>query len=592
MGAKAASVGAQLVSQRKENTQPEGESSTPDTGTVQRQEDTISSHSTQSNHRPDSSSGLPTQLKSGIERMSGLSMGDVKVHYNSDKPAQLQAHAYAQGTDIHLASGQEKHLAHEAWHVVQQKQGRVQPTVQRKIGRRTDGHNQDLIQFHKYNKKRKRDRQKLRDQKLNGDNYTLSHQYNDKEKKEETLIEFVSKKEVAESFYRNLNSQGLTVYLSGGGALGYQGGHRPIADLDFRVSSSSAKFTSFHEPRGIAVLKYINQVLLTNERSSHRIQNAVVDEFRTIGKDGLTIGTDNWFGIEVSLSVVPSEQKTEMLEGSDDVPAIPALPLNEIMSDKLKTMISRTKKGKASVKKVSQDLFDFLDTIFLISKNYNFSIKEYLDYAIFSRMGQYVVANLEGIQLHHLHEEDLNELMSARAVLTAKAHLKNGIRNKAFKKLVSKYNTEVLGLLTKLANVNVQDYMKSELRPWMKEWDDNPFFGPPKKGKPSRLAITKGNKEQDTSSVDYLESIAPEGFLDRELLNIKNDHSKKVLKLLVLSGGFRILDDSKNNIETLEAFGLTRNQFNTAYTELRNLGYVTGEVDGLHLTEEGRAVFG
>jgi hypothetical protein len=76
--------------------------------------------------------GLPDNLKSGIENLSGYSMDDVKVHYNSDKPAQLQAHAYAQGTDVHLASGQEKHLPHEAWHVVQQKQGRVKPTMHMK----------------------------------------------------------------------------------------------------------------------------------------------------------------------------------------------------------------------------------------------------------------------------------------------------------------------------------------------------------------------------------------------------------------------------------------------------------------------------
>ena len=75
---------------------------------------------------------LPTQLKSGIENLSGISMDDVKVHYNSSKPAQLQAHAYAQGTNIHLGPGQEKHLPHEAWHVVQQKQGRVKPTMQLK----------------------------------------------------------------------------------------------------------------------------------------------------------------------------------------------------------------------------------------------------------------------------------------------------------------------------------------------------------------------------------------------------------------------------------------------------------------------------
>ena len=78
--------------------------------------------------------GLPNQLKSGIESLSGMSMDHVKVHYNSAQPAQLNAHAYAQGSNIHLAPGQEKHLPHEAWHVVQQAQGRVKPTMQMKAG--------------------------------------------------------------------------------------------------------------------------------------------------------------------------------------------------------------------------------------------------------------------------------------------------------------------------------------------------------------------------------------------------------------------------------------------------------------------------
>ncbi|WP_287312859.1 DUF4157 domain-containing protein [Moorena sp. SIO1G6] len=78
--------------------------------------------------------GLPDRLKAGIENLSGYSMDDVRVHYNSVKPAQLQALAYAQGTEIHVGPGQEKHLPHEAWHVVQQKQGRVMPTMQLKGG--------------------------------------------------------------------------------------------------------------------------------------------------------------------------------------------------------------------------------------------------------------------------------------------------------------------------------------------------------------------------------------------------------------------------------------------------------------------------
>jgi hypothetical protein len=82
--------------------------------------------------RKENRTGLPDTLKSGIEHLSGYSLDDVQVHYNSPAPAQLQAHAYAQGSNIHVSPGQEKHLAHEAWHVVQQKQGRVSATTQLK----------------------------------------------------------------------------------------------------------------------------------------------------------------------------------------------------------------------------------------------------------------------------------------------------------------------------------------------------------------------------------------------------------------------------------------------------------------------------
>lgn len=74
--------------------------------------------------------GMPDHLKAGVESLSGMDMSNVRVHYNSDKPAGLGALAYTQGTDIHVAPGQERYLPHEAWHVVQQAQGRVQPTMQ------------------------------------------------------------------------------------------------------------------------------------------------------------------------------------------------------------------------------------------------------------------------------------------------------------------------------------------------------------------------------------------------------------------------------------------------------------------------------
>ena len=77
---------------------------------------------------------LPENLKSEIENLSGFTIDDIKVHYNSEKTTEteLNTHAYAQGTDIHLASGQEKHLPHEAWHKVQKKKGRMQPNSEMK----------------------------------------------------------------------------------------------------------------------------------------------------------------------------------------------------------------------------------------------------------------------------------------------------------------------------------------------------------------------------------------------------------------------------------------------------------------------------
>lgn len=80
--------------------------------------------------KKENKTGLPDNLKAGVESLSGLSLDEVKVHYNSSKPAELRALAYTQGRNIHVAEGQESHLPHETWHVVQQIQGRVKPTKQ------------------------------------------------------------------------------------------------------------------------------------------------------------------------------------------------------------------------------------------------------------------------------------------------------------------------------------------------------------------------------------------------------------------------------------------------------------------------------
>ncbi|MCF6438451.1 DUF4157 domain-containing protein [Pseudoalteromonas luteoviolacea] len=76
------------------------------------------------------SRSLPPRLRRGMEKLTGVNLANVRVHYNSPKPALVQAHAYAQGKDIYLSPGQEKHLPHELGHIAQQALGMVKPTTE------------------------------------------------------------------------------------------------------------------------------------------------------------------------------------------------------------------------------------------------------------------------------------------------------------------------------------------------------------------------------------------------------------------------------------------------------------------------------
>ena len=81
-------------------------------------------------HTPERQAPLPPRLQSAIEHLTGIDMGDVVVHANTGLPGQHGAHALTLGNRIYLDTRSEKILAHEAWHVVQQKQGRVVPDGQ------------------------------------------------------------------------------------------------------------------------------------------------------------------------------------------------------------------------------------------------------------------------------------------------------------------------------------------------------------------------------------------------------------------------------------------------------------------------------
>ncbi len=73
------------------------------------------------------SGSLPDPLKANLEQLSGLDLSSISVHNDSAQPASFGAWALARGPEIHLAPGQQDSLPHEAWHSVQQLQGRVAP---------------------------------------------------------------------------------------------------------------------------------------------------------------------------------------------------------------------------------------------------------------------------------------------------------------------------------------------------------------------------------------------------------------------------------------------------------------------------------
>jgi len=80
--------------------------------------------------RPSSrSQPLPPRLRGALEHLSGLDLRGVRVHARSPLPALVGARAFAYGCDVYLGPGGDDALAHEAWHAVQQMQGRVRATA-------------------------------------------------------------------------------------------------------------------------------------------------------------------------------------------------------------------------------------------------------------------------------------------------------------------------------------------------------------------------------------------------------------------------------------------------------------------------------
>ncbi len=82
--------------------------------------------------------GMPNPVKAKMENAFNTDFSDVKVHADSSRASSVGALAYTQGTAIHFAPGQfrperaagQQLLGHELTHVVQQREGRVEPTTE------------------------------------------------------------------------------------------------------------------------------------------------------------------------------------------------------------------------------------------------------------------------------------------------------------------------------------------------------------------------------------------------------------------------------------------------------------------------------
>src|SRR5256885_494038 len=68
--------------------------------------------------------GMPDAMKDGLEQLGGVDLSDVRVRRDSQQAKQTTGTSFAAGDELHLGPGQDASLGHEAWHLVQQRQGR------------------------------------------------------------------------------------------------------------------------------------------------------------------------------------------------------------------------------------------------------------------------------------------------------------------------------------------------------------------------------------------------------------------------------------------------------------------------------------
>jgi len=424
---------------------------------------------------------------------------------------------------------------------------------------------------------------------------------------------------IARYFIDAVAKFGCKAYLAGGAAIALHGGRRPIADVDLRTDAQAGVIT-FLKDGGITLCDSINQLLLPKARLQ---LNVTISPFRAIGEDGVTIGTDNWDGIEVSLTIHQGFPHRELVSAEG---GLPTLDLVDLLRDKLKTVISRTKTGDSSVKKVAQDLFDVLSVMRMLPPEVTRDIATLID-QFRHRSPQYAIANLEQFELpKHFEGEVMAVRMLDRFLYTVDAHICKGERRQKLAALMYAHDPELAQGLRRLNRLQVRHVRPSavpgwtyeeywekvrlillykcraiaveargeivrhiieyaddlDLRPWFSKWNSPPYPIPTRymKPQPRVLALPMSSPSSGSSLV------SPAALeLLRGAPSLKNE--EKVLYILCKSGGFRALQNSGDESEVNLAFGLSKNQFGKAFKELRKAGFVEPSEKGLHLTQKG-----
>jgi hypothetical protein len=462
--------------------------------------------------------------------------------------------------------------------------------------------------------------------------------------------------ELAAELTRNMQALGYRIFLAGGGAIRFRGGPRPIADLDFRMDPQQGltSFSSFH---GKEILKTVNRLLELSKVS--REAGLSYSMFSAAGKKAMTIGTQNWFNVEISISInqafqheapEPTElrfhskeyvekSRRERIEREKTKPAksekikrekfepeeeptrtLNLLSFTDLLRDKLKTAITRTKEGEINYKKVAQDLFDILSIVVLLREKEHIdvlhpkSLAEHFSH----RADQYKIQNLEppGLDVTTFEIEKVVKMMVYRLVRTARSHLVEGPRRDEFLKLQSRSPLEVLDVLKELAGIDISGLLEQfgefDIEGWFAKWN-------------IEGASLEERTKRPAPNVDVerlsLSPVAPERFPGASLvahiletapatLDLANN-TIRILYILYKSENYlRPLDNANEPLELIAAFSESisvRNfrEFYNKYSNKEDQGkkekqkekevpaeqegpkYVQGEEEGLRLLPAG-----